>query len=72
MPYSHRSELPESVRNVLPDHAQDIFKDAFDNAWDEYHHDEQRSFAVAWSAVKKHYHKNEKTGKWEAGASDGT
>ena len=70
MPYAKRSELPDSVKNVLPAHAQDIFKEAFDSAWDEYGHDESRAFAVAWSAVKKSYHKNEKTGKWEEGASE--
>ncbi len=26
--------------------------------------------AVAWGAVKKNYHKNEETGKWEEGPSD--
>ncbi len=70
MPYANRTELPDSVKHVLPEHAQDIFKDTFNSAWDEYGHDEQRSFAVAWGAVKKSYHKNEKTGKWEKGASD--
>ena len=69
MPYANRTELPESVRNVLPEHAQNIFKDAFNNAFDEYGKDEQRAFAVAWGAVKKNYHKNETTGKWEEGAS---
>jgi len=70
MPYAKRSELPEPVQNVLPKHAQDIFKDAFNNAFDEYGQDESRAFAVAWGAVKKNYHKNETTGKWEEGASD--
>ena len=69
MPYANRSELPESVRHVLPEHAQNIFKDAFNNAFDEYGKDESRAFAVAWGAVKKNYHKNETTGKWEEGAS---
>lgn len=70
MPYAKRSELPDSVQHVLPSHAQDIFKDAFNNAYDDYGHDEQRAFAVAWGAVKKNYHKNESSGKWEEGASD--
>lgn len=70
MPYANRTELPDSVQNVLPKHAQDIFKDAFNNAYEEYGHDEPRAFAVAWSAVKKSYHKNEMTGKWEEGATD--
>lgn len=69
MPYASRTELPESVQNVLPKHAQDIFKDAFNNAYVEYGHDESRAFAVAWAAVKKSYHKNGSTGKWEAGAT---
>lgn len=69
MPYANRTELPDNVQNVLPKHAQDIFKDAFNNALDEYGKDESRAFAVAWGAVKKSYHKNESTGKWEEGAS---
>ena len=70
MPYATRTELPESVQNVLPTHAQNIYKDAFNNAWEEYGHDESRAHAVAWGAVKKKYHKNLTTGKWEEGASD--
>ncbi|MGC4107685.1 MAG: ChaB family protein [Thermomicrobiales bacterium] len=69
MPYSHRSDLPESVRNSLPAHAQDIYKEAFNSAWDEYHHDEERAHRVAWGAVKKSYHKNA-DGDWVKGASD--
>ncbi|MCA9858265.1 MAG: ChaB family protein [Thermomicrobiales bacterium] len=69
MPYAKRSELPDSVQNVLPPHAQDIYKEAFNSAWDEYNHDESRAHAIAWGAVKKKYHKNEKTGKWEEGPS---
>jgi cation transport regulator len=66
MPYSHINELPDSVRNVLPKHAQDIYKEAFNNAYQEYKDpDERRDNAgreevahkVAWSAVKKTYEK---------------
>lgn len=69
MPYAKRSELPESVQNVLPAHAQDIYKETFNSAMDEYGNDESRAHAVAWGAVKKKYHKNEETGKWEEGPS---
>ena len=69
MPYANRSELPDSVQHVLPKHAQDIYKDAYNSAWDEYGHDESRAHAVAWGAVKKSYHKNEETGKWEEGST---
>ncbi len=29
MPYKTKSDLPESVKHVLPSHAQDIYKEAF-------------------------------------------
>lgn len=66
MPYSSTSELPESVKSVLPDHAQDIYKEAFNSAYDEYKDSDERrgdesreetAHKVAWSAVKKSYEK---------------
>jgi cation transport regulator len=66
MPYTSTNELPESVKSVLPDHAQDIYKEAFNSAYDEYknpdeRHDdasrEETAHKVAWSAVKKSYEK---------------
>ena len=66
MPYREINDLPESVRNNLPEHAQEIFLAAFNNAWDEYGRDEERAFRVAWAAVKNKYAKDEKTGKWKA------
>ncbi len=33
MPYSNKSELPDSVQHVLPAHAQEIYKEAFNSAW---------------------------------------
>ena len=73
MPYKGISELPEQVKNVLPDNAQEIYKEAFNSAWDEYDQPEERrgdrsreetAHRVAWSAVKNKYKKDEKTGKW--------
>ena len=72
MPYDKRSELPDQVRDNLPAHAQDIYKEAYNSAWDQYKDpDERRDDAsreevahrVAWSAVKQSYHKND-DGKW--------
>ncbi|MBP7854480.1 ChaB family protein [Candidatus Babeliales bacterium] len=62
MPYHDNADLPDSVRNHLPDHAQSIFRKAFNNALKQYENEEQ-AFAVAWAAVKKEYHKNEQ-GHW--------
>lgn len=72
MPYQSRSDLPESVKHVLPIHAQDIYKEAFNNAWDEYKNSSERrgdadreetAHRVAWSAVKKSYEKGD-DGNW--------
>ncbi len=72
MPYNNTSELPASVRNVLPAHAQDIYKAAFNSAYDEYknaddrkqHSDrEETAHRVAWSAVKAKYKKGSDN-KW--------
>ncbi len=63
MPYNDVKELPDSVRNHLPGHAQEIYRAAFNSAWEEYHHDEERSHRVAWAAVKDKYEKKE-NGDW--------
>ena len=57
MPYTSNDELPLAVANHLPPHAQDIFREAFNHAWQEYKGDEERAFRVAWGAVKRRYHK---------------
>lgn len=71
MPYKSNDELPDSVRNNLPKHAQEIYRKAFNSAWEEYKEPEDRrgddsreevAHKVAWSAVKKEYHKEDD--KW--------
>ena len=66
MPYKNVSDLPDQVRDNLPQHAQEIYKSAFNNAWDEYKDADQRRgddsreevvHKVAWAAVKKEYEK---------------
>ena len=72
MPYKSNSELQEMVRENLPEHAQDIYREAFNSAWEEYKDPSERrgnesreevSHKVAWSAVEKVYEKDSK-GKW--------
>jgi cation transport regulator len=64
MPYKTTSELPDSVKNALPSHAQDIYLAAFNHAWEEYKAPQKRATSesreevahkVAWAAVKKKY-----------------
>lgn len=66
MPYDSKSELPDNVRNTLPAHAQEIYRKAFNSAWEEYRKPEDRrgdsgreetAHKVAWAAVKQEYHK---------------
>lgn len=56
MPYSLKN--PPTAIKKLPKHAQEIFIEAFNNAWDQYDGDEERCFKVAWAAVKKKYEKD--------------
>jgi len=42
MPYKDVNELPESVRNSLPKHAQEIYLAAYNNAWEQYADPEKR------------------------------
>jgi cation transport regulator len=66
MPYRTIEDLPDSISRVLPKHAQDIFKEAFNSAYAEYKDPverrdnatrEETAFKVAWAAVKKVYEK---------------
>jgi len=63
MPYASVSELPASIRDALPAHGQTIFLSAFNSAYKEYDGDEAKVNAIAWSAVKQKYEKNDE-GKW--------
>lgn len=71
MPYDTLDELPDPVKENLPKHAQEIYKEAFNSAWDEYADPKKRrddtgreetAHKVAWAAVKHSYEK--KDGEW--------
>ncbi len=66
MPYKELSDLPKSVQEHLPKHAQEIYRAAYNSAWDEYGQDEEHAHRVAWSAVKKNYEKDESSGQWKS------
>ena len=36
MPYDRITELPDSVKDNMPKHAQEIYKEAFNSAYDQY------------------------------------
>ena len=74
MPYPSVDDLPDPVQENLPRHAQEIYKEAFNSAWDEYKDADKRrgdasreetAHKVAWSAVKDKYEKGN-DGDWHS------
>lgn len=64
MPYDNLGDLPDTVQDNLPRHAQEIYREAFNSAWEQYADSADRrddasreevSHKVAWAAVKKKY-----------------
>lgn len=68
MPYDSLEDLPDTVKNVLPKHAQEIYQAALNNAWAKYKNPadrkgdasrEETAHKVAWTAVKQQYEKKD-------------
>jgi cation transport regulator len=61
MPCATEKDLPPSVSADLPLHVREIFRAAFNSAWDEYadrgEGREEIAHRVAWAAVKRLYRK---------------
>lgn len=72
MPYPSIDDLPDAVQENLPKHAREIYKEAFNSAWDQYKEADKRrgdasreetAHRVAWAAVKEKYEKGA-DGQW--------
>jgi cation transport regulator len=62
MPYATNEAVPPAVKSHLPPHAQDIFRETFSAAWQNYGASQplrraEIAFRVAWVAVKRRYQK---------------
>ena len=58
MPYASNADLPASVAGHLPEHAQSIYREAFNHAFAAHAGDprqEEAAHRIAWSAVKRRY-----------------
>jgi cation transport regulator len=56
MPYLRNTDLPAPIRKYLPSHAQDIYRAAFNNAFEHYGaRHEAIAHRIAWAAVKRRY-----------------
>lgn len=73
MPYETLGQLPKQVADNLPKHAQEIYKEAYNAAYQQYADPKDRdgdssreetAHKVAWSAVKSSYEKDAK-GNWK-------
>ena len=70
MGYESKSDLPPTIRDVLPEHAQELYLQAHQKGWDEY--EEGQGYlsrdGVAhqrgWTAVQLEYIHDQGTGKW--------
>ncbi len=70
MPNHRMTDLTRVVQDNLPEHVQEIYQEAFNNAWQEYADNDDRrddtsreetAHKVAWAAVKQSYRKNSRT-----------
>jgi cation transport regulator len=58
MPYPTNADLPPSVRSHLPEHAQDIYREAFNHALADHageSRQEEAAHRIAWAAVKRSF-----------------
>jgi cation transport regulator len=58
MPYPTNDDLPHSVRTHLPEHAQGIYREAFNHAYTAHageSRQEEAAHRIAWAAVKRSY-----------------
>ena len=62
IPDDKLTDLPDSVRNNLPEHAREVYRAAYNSAEEQYG-EEECAHRVAWSAVENEYQKNEQ-GNW--------
>ncbi|MGJ0503875.1 MAG: ChaB family protein [Methylocystis sp.] len=62
MPYASNADLPENLQRILPEHAQDIYREAFNHAFAAHRNDprqEEAAHRIAWAAVKRSYVKTQ-------------
>ena len=70
MRYENRSDLPQTLRDVLPERGQDIYLKAYQKAWDTYEEGqgylsrETMAHQQGYTAVRHEYVQDQGTGKW--------
>jgi cation transport regulator len=70
MRYENRSDLPRTIRDVLPEPGQDIYLRAYQKAWDMYTEGQGylsrdvMAHQQGWTALQHEYVQDQGTGKW--------
>ena len=71
MKYQTINDLSPTIRDVLPEGAQELYLDAYNRAWEEYDEDaatgqsrEALAHQQGWMAVRHEYVQDEGTGLW--------
>lgn len=58
MPYERNADLPDNLQRILPEHARDIYREAFNHAYAAHAGEtrqEEAAHRIAWAAVKRSY-----------------
>ena len=63
MPYAKNENLPNNIKNVLPESAQSIWRGAFNAAFERYQ-DDGKASQIAWGAVKNAGWTKDEKGIW--------
>lgn len=71
MRYESTNDLPDTVRDVFPQGAQEIYLEVYNKVWDSHTGDSSDNMSrdsvahrQAWAAVKREYVKDDVTGQW--------
>jgi cation transport regulator len=71
MRYEKKSDLPDTIRDVLPEAAQQIYLEAYQRSYDDYEEGKGGQLSrgsVAhrdgWMALQHEYEQDKETGEW--------
>jgi cation transport regulator len=69
MPYSSNNDLPDNIKNNLPEQAQNVYRSAFNSAYEKSKDDNSAS-QIAWGAVKSAGWTKDNNGNWKKNNSE--
>jgi cation transport regulator len=70
MRYESKNDLPQTIRGTLPGPAQELYRKAYNRAWEEYKEGqgylsrEGVAHQMGWTAVRHEYVQDQRKGVW--------